>query len=139
MNDLGFIFFAVTVIALGVILLILLTKNSQNLGLNKQAYQVDWLNIMNSFDVKNRATYEMAILNADKLVARALKDLKISGETMGEQMKNAKAKFSNNDGLWIAHKLRNKIAHETNINLNPRLVQQALAQFKRALKDLGAF
>lgn len=139
MNDLGFIFFAVAIIILGVILLVLLTKNSQNVGLNRETYQVDWLNIMNSFDINKKSTYEMAILNADKLVARALKELKVPGETMGERMKNAKAKFSNNDGLWTAHKLRNQVAHETNINLNPRLVQQALAQFKRALKDLGAF
>lgn len=81
---------------------------------------------------------QMAILEADKLLDYALKTLAYGGETMGERLKDAKAALRNNDAVWSAHKLRNRIAHDQNVVLNGIAVDKALRSIKGALKDLGA-
>jgi transposase len=80
----------------------------------------------------------LAVLNADKLVDLALRQCGVRGETMGERLKNDASKFSDINGLWTAHKLRNRIAHESDVVVNYDEARHALGYFKKALKDLGA-
>ena len=83
-------------------------------------------------------TLSIAVLEADKLVDKALKESKFKGATMGERMVSAKKVFSKRDHVWMAHKLRNKIAHESDVKVSKRQAKAALSAFHRALKDLGA-
>jgi transposase len=53
-------------------------------------------------------------------------------------MRNAAARFKDRNGLWTAHKLRNRIAHETDVVVGYNEARYALASYKKALKDLGA-
>ena len=46
--------------------------------------------------------------------------------------------LSDNDATWFAHKLRNRLVHESNVRLRKRDVQKALAGFRQGLRDLGA-
>jgi hypothetical protein len=80
----------------------------------------------------------MTIMNADKLVDQALRDLGVKGETMGDRMRNAATRFKDREGIWKAHKLRNRVAHETDIVVQYHEARYALACYKKALKDLGA-
>ncbi len=80
----------------------------------------------------------MSVLNADKLVDQALRDLGIKGQTMGERMKNSVTLFSDRNGIWTAHKLRNTIAHESDARVTYEDAKYALSCFRQALKDLGA-
>ena len=57
---------------------------------------------------------------------------------MAERMTSASRVFSRRESVWAAHKLRNRIAHEHTVKINPEWTRKALASFKRALKDLGA-
>jgi hypothetical protein len=107
-------------------------------GLNVEKYRSEWLKIENSLDRNNKMTYQMAVLLADKLLDRAMRDSRIPGDTMGERLKTAKNRFTNINDIWFAHKLRNRIAHETDINLNFVVTKKALFIFKKALKELGA-
>lgn len=79
---------------------------------------------------------KQAVLEADKLLDEALK-LKGFNGSLGEKMKQAGALFSDQNGIWSAHKLRNRIAHELNMNINEKEASNALFQFKKALSDLG--
>ena len=45
---------------------------------------------------------------------------------------------SNNDSVWFAHKLRNRLVHEQDIALREKDVREALVGIRQALKDLGA-
>ncbi|EKD64900.1 MAG: hypothetical protein ACD_50C00256G0002 [uncultured bacterium] len=45
--------------------------------------------------------------------------------------------FSDLNGVWFAHKLRNKIAHELDSRVSMGEAKRALAAFKRAFVDLG--
>jgi len=76
-----------------------------------------------------------AIMDADKILDYVLSRYGFDG-SLGEKLKSAAHKFSDINGVWEAHKLRNKIAHEF-VELTRGDVNIALRRFHRALKDLG--
>lgn len=86
----------------------------------------------------DKATWPLAIIDADKLLDDALKKSHVRGKTMGERLVTVQRSLTNNDGVWYAHKLRNKLVHEQYDNLKERDVKDALVGFRQALKDLGA-
>lgn len=101
-------------------------------------YRTKWLAIEQQLKRDEEASYSLCVLNADKLLDQALKDRGMKGETMGDRLKSAKNIFSNRNNVWSAHKLRNKIAHEPDVKVTYDSARYALADFKRALKDVGA-
>lgn len=76
-----------------------------------------------------------AIMDADKLLAHVLGSMGYDG-MMAEKLKAASKSFSDLNGLWSAHKLRNKVVHEVNIVVTPRESRNAIKSFEKALKDL---
>jgi transposase len=57
---------------------------------------------------------------------------------MAERLKSGAQMFSDRNGIWTAHKLRNQIAHETDVKVSYDDARRALAHLKRGLKDIGA-
>jgi len=86
----------------------------------------------------SKNTWPLAIINADKLLDDALKRTHYKGKTMGERLVSAQRDLTDNDSVWYAHKLRNKIVHEEYGDLKKRDVQKVLVGFRQALRDLGA-
>lgn len=86
----------------------------------------------------DKATWPLAIIDADKLLDDALKKSHVRGKTMGERMVTVQRSLTDNDSVWYAHKLRNKLVHEQYDNLKERDVKAALIGIRQALKDLGA-
>lgn len=132
-------------IALAVILLVAVALfagigglNKKRSGLDHAYFESQWKNI-ESLKANGGAGWQLAIMEADKLLDHALKARGVSGQTMGDRLKTARGSFMNNNAVWQAHKLRNRLAHEQNVPLNAITVDQALRGFKAALKDLGAF
>ena len=99
---------------------------------DQKFFQTHWKQI--ELEAVNNPNH--AILNADKLIDKALY-LKGFQGSLGEKLKKANNLFSDINGLWFAHKLRNKIAHEINFNASSNEVSNALASFKKALRNLG--
>ncbi len=135
-GTLSVLLFATLLIVGGVILLAIVTRGQRQL--NKEEYRTKWLRIESSLKKNNESSYHLAILNADKLLDAALKELRYKGQTMGERLKSASAAFSNKNAVWSAHKLRNRIAHETDVKIDYTNARRALASFKQSLKDIGA-
>lgn len=132
-----FFLVAVLLVALiGVMYLIFSSKGGSQLNIAR--YQTKWLAIENSLSRDNPASWQLAILNADKLVDQALRERKYKGETMGERMKSANNVWKNANHIWGAHKIRNQLAHEVDTELNYEITLRSLVAFKQALKDLGA-
>lgn len=104
--------------------------------LNQKYFESKWKEIQEMLIDMNGA--KMAVIEADKLLDEALKQLHIGGSTMGERLVAAQRKLTNNDAVWTAHKLRNRLVHETEIRLKKSQIKDALIGFRRALKDLGA-
>jgi hypothetical protein len=131
-------------IALAVILLVAVALfagigglNKKRSGLDHAYFEKQWKNI-EAFKANGGAGLQLAIMEADKLLDHALKNRGYSGQTMGDRLKAARGSFMNNDAVWQAHKLRNRLAHEQDVQLNGMMADQALRGFRAALKDLGA-
>jgi len=80
----------------------------------------------------------LAVIDADKLFDEALKKRNYKGKTMGERLVSAQRDMSDNDAVWYAHKLRNRLVHEPTTRLRKNEAKNALAGFRQGLKDLGA-
>lgn len=133
------VFILATVLVLGgALLLFIFYKSGDGIQLNVEKYRSQWLKIDGSIVEGSPMTYQMAILNADKLLDSALKEARYSGNTMGERLKAADKTFSNVNAVWAAHKLRNRIAHEPDVTIRYDTARRAMAAFKQALKDIGA-
>lgn len=131
------IFFA-AVIIVGLLLMVMMGMGRKtNKKIDKEQYKKDWDAIMASINSDNH-TQQFAIIQADKLLDKALKESGYAGSTMAERMTSASRVFSQREAVWTAHKLRNRIAHENHAKINPQWVKKALSSFKRGLKDLGA-
>ncbi len=133
------IFLVIAIVAVGLLALVAMTlMGKRRHDFNVEEYQTRWLKIENGLVKGQRQTYNLAVLNADKLLDRALIELGLPGKTMGERMKRVNDRFSKVNAVWYAHKLRNQIAHEPDFELDYDEASRALAAFRQALKDLGA-
>jgi hypothetical protein len=126
------------VIVIGALLFGLITFSKRGGNLDVECYRVRWLAIEQSIKRDDQASCQLAIMNADKLVDNALKETGYKGQTMGDRLKSARGKLPHRNELWQAHKLRNKIAHETDVKVSYDQTRRALGSFKATLKDLGA-
>lgn len=79
-----------------------------------------------------------AIIDADTLVDHSMKRLGVSGDTMGERLRQAEGRFTDYDGLWKAHKVRNQLVHEMDREVLSFEAKKIIARFQTALRDLGA-
>ena len=129
---------AIFVIGALVFLAILLTQK-RGYTFDKVEYQTDFLVIENALVRENPATFNMSVVEADKLLDKALCEMGVPGKTMGDRLKRiGKEKFTQLNSVWHAHKLRNQIAHEHGFKLEYTQARHALAVYKQALQDLGA-
>ncbi len=128
---------AILIVAVLVFIAILLT-GKRGYHFNVESYQAKFLAIENKLKQDNPATFMTSIIEGDKLLDKALVEMGTPGKTMGDRLKRAGGRFSNLNSVWRAHKLRNAIAHESDIEISYKQASNALAIYKQALKDLGA-
>lgn len=129
--------FAILIVAVLVFIAILLTGKRGH-HFNVEAYQSRFLAIENKLSKENSATCPIVIIEADKLLDKALMEMGVPGKTMGDRLKRSGDKFTDINAVWRAHKLRNAIAHETDLEIGYKQASNALVIYKQALKDLGA-
>ncbi|MDP3792128.1 MAG: hypothetical protein Q8Q89_00120 [bacterium] len=97
-----------------------------------------WGEIVRHFESVKEAEWKFAIIEADKLVDDLLKQGGYLGDTMGERLMNIeKGQLLSLQGLWEAHKIRNKLVHDTNYFLRYTEARQAIKFYEEALKELG--
>ena len=128
---------SVLIVGVLVFFAILLSQKKSHI-FDMMEYQTDFLAIENSLVKENPMSYNHAIIEADKLLDKALCEMDVPGKTMGDRLKYIGNKFTQLNSVWHAHKLRNQIAHEAGFKADYIQAKRALAAFKQALKDLGA-
>lgn len=128
---------SILIVAAFVFVAILLT-GKRGYNFDKEAYQTKFLTIENSLKQDNPATFMTAVIEADKLLDKSLIEMGIPGRTMGDRLKRSGGKFTELNSVWRVHKLRNAIAHESDLEISYKQASNALAIYKKALKDLGA-
>ena len=133
------IFLLIAILLVGIMVFVAISLTSKKrYSFEKEEYQADWLHIENSLVKENQASYASAIIEADKLLDKALLEMGTPGKTMGERLKKAGGYLSQENSIWHAHKIRNQIAHEHGFKVDYLQAKRALASFKQALKDLEA-
>lgn len=98
-------------------------------------FQEKWVELLTR--VRTPEGMVLAVIDADKLLEEALKHKGYKGKTTGERLVSAQRDIKDNDAVWYAHKLRNRLVHEPNVKLRKNEAQSALAGFRACLKDLG--
>lgn len=137
--DWSLICFIIAIVVVGVLIFVaILITGKRTHHFDIEAYQTRFLAIENKFKKDNPATYAISIINADKLLDKALMEMGASGKTMGERLKKSGSHFTELDNVWRAHKLRNALAHDADFEVKYQQTANALAIYKQALKDLGA-
>ena len=138
--DASLVIFLIAILIVGALVFIAISMTSKRgHAFDKEDYQVDFLRIENSLQRDNESSYAMAIIEGDKILDRALMEMGVQGRTMGDRLKRiGKAKFTQLNAVWHAHKLRNQMAHEHDFKPEYRQAQHAVETYKQALKDLGA-
>lgn len=127
----------ILIIVLSVVILVIisLTNRTPARGIDKTHFKNEWNDVMLLF--KDKKTQPMSIIHADKLLDEALKCLGYYGNTMAERLVAAKSKLQHKDEVWKAHKLRNKIVHETLHEPSEKEMKVALQGYYKTFKDLG--
>ncbi|MBX4197046.1 hypothetical protein KW801_00635 [Candidatus Saccharibacteria bacterium] len=130
--------FFVAIIVFGVVMLAIVSRLARRRQpkLNHEYFEYQWAELLAR--VKSPEGMVLAIVDGDKLLDQALKKHRFKGKTMGERLVSAQRRLSDNDAVWYAHKLRNRLVHEPNVRLKKREAQAALTGFRQGLKDLGA-
>lgn len=132
-------FLVVAIVAVALLALVaMLLGGKRRHQFDVQAYQTRWLKIENGLERSDPRSYNYSILEADKLLDKALNEMGLPGQSMGERLKKLGDRLPNLNRVWYAHKLRNQIVHEDDFRVNYEQARQALNIFKQALKDLGA-
>jgi len=92
---------------------------------------------MDKLEKNNESDYKLALIEADNIFDNLLKKIGYQGEDMGERLKQiTEAQLANIDDLWQAHKVRNRIAHESDFKLTYSQTKRAIEIFQRAARDL---
>lgn len=133
------VYLIIAIVAVGVLFLVFMNLGShRGHSFDVEEYQTKWLKIENNLLRDDPNTYNMAVIEADKLLGHALNEMGVPGKTMGEHLKKVGDHFSKQNAVWSAHKLRNQIAHEPGFAVDYGQARRALAAFKQALQDIGA-
>ncbi len=105
--------------------------------INKVKYVIKWRDLQKL--CAHSETWSDAILKADSLLDEVLKKRRKTGSSMGERLVEAQHTFTNNDAVWVSHKLANNIRkYGDDKKLNEKNVKDSLIAYRQALRDLGA-
>src|SRR3989338_468755 len=99
---------ALVALSLGVLYLASVVAKRAS-GLNQRYYQKKWQEIL--ILSKLPTGFQLSVIEADKLVDQALKRCNYRGKTMGERLVSAGKALKDQDAIWRAHKLRNRLVH----------------------------
>ena len=132
-------FLLMAVLIVGILVFISISQlGNRTHTFDKEDYQANFLKIENNLSRDNPLSFNYALIEADKLLDKAMMELGAPGKTMGERLKDSGQRFSELNSVWNVHKNRNQIAHEQNFQLDYNQSRRALETYKQALKDLGA-
>ena len=96
-----------------------------------------WNGLLKNLDSTHEAQWKVAVIEADKLVDDALAKAGYPGETFGDRLSNIQpGTLLSLDGIWWAHKIRNRLAHEVDYFLRYTEARQAVGYFEAALAEL---
>lgn len=96
-----------------------------------------WEKLVEKIKDGNESDLRLAIIEADTFVDDVLKEHNYPGNDMGERLKSIHPyEYKCLDDLWRAHKIRNRIAHDSDFHLTIDEAKEVIAVYHRALEEL---
>ncbi len=101
-------------------------------------HEEEWKKINLDLKSESPAVLKNTLIRADKSLDNVLKEL-TNGSTMGERLISGKSLFSETtyQEVWSAHKIRNSMVHETGFEPTVYVLNKAINQLKKGVKELG--
>lgn len=97
-----------------------------------------WREIQEKMNSANPADWAVAVIQADAVLDQILKSSGYVGDTMGDRLKQVNhAELASIDDVWRAHRIRNRLAHETMGGLSRRDALTAIAGYEQAFRELN--
>jgi len=128
----------VVALAAGWLLLLMVSRRQILSESERMKVREMWGNVELLMADEREASWVKAVFEADKILDYALTARNISGANLGERLKNGKSLFSNVQAAWDAHKLRNQLAHQVDVQLARHEAERAVRFFKDSLRQIKA-
>lgn len=95
-----------------------------------------WERVLKAQESENPADWKLAIIEADNMLDEMVRVLRPAGENLGERLKSIEpSDFLTIQDAWEAHKVRNRIAHESDYMLTKRELARVINLFKNVFEE----
>ena len=95
-----------------------------------------WERVLGYLATDNPAEWKLAVIEADNMLDDVVKQLRPVGENLGERLKSVSpSEFLSLDDAWEAHKIRNKIAHESGFVLTKPEARKTIERYGRVFEE----
>lgn len=128
MNLLIILLIAIAALALLLVWMGLRRQRHRRKGIAQRAWK-QWAELPHIADPSRR------VLEAENILDRVLREIGYQG-TFGEKLRKMQKTLPNIDAVWVAHKLRNRIAHEPGIHVSDAEAEKAIHAFTTMLKKI---
>jgi hypothetical protein len=97
-----------------------------------------WQKIKELTEVRRASALKQAVIEADKLLDYVLEKMGYPGGSLADRLKAAQHRFKDYQGIWFAHKIRNRLVHDLHSEVLEYEIKEAIDRLEKGLKDLGA-
>lgn len=95
-----------------------------------------WQKVLSYMSSNNPNEWKLGIIEADNLLDELIKTMRLPGESLGERLKNIEpSDFMTLNEAWEAHKVRNRIAHESAYTPSENEARRAIANYARVFEE----
>ncbi len=96
-----------------------------------------WQSIVNRSRINSPEAMKLAVIDADNLVDELLKRMGLEGEHMADRLENLTTEdFRSLDRIWDAHRLRNRLVHESGFVVSREEAWKAIEDYASFLKEI---
>lgn len=104
---------------------------------HREKIKKKWTKLMEKIKTNDERDLRLAIIEADSLVDEILKEHNHPGSDMGERLKSIHpSEIDNLNDLWQAHKIRNRLAHETDFHLPLEEAKKIIGIYHKTMEEL---
>lgn len=98
-----------------------------------------WQHVEERIAGLQESDWRQAIIEADIMLDDILRSRGYEGDTLADRLKQLSSSLVPSlDGLWDAHRIRNRIAHEGSaFKLEERVAHRTISQYRNAFTELG--
>lgn len=105
---------------------------------DKQVRNAVWVEVTAHLESDNESDWKLAVIEADKMLDDMVRAMNYPGENLGERLKGIEpSDFLTLEAAWEAHKVRNRIAHESGFVLARRETRRVIALYESVFREFN--